>query len=144
MGWSVSFQPDNGLFDGRTAKLGWSVSFQPDNGLFKDIGGSAFSSGECTATDIPFWEQRILRFEYAYVGLPALDGEQYATGTALYHSGVNFTTLGYGDIVMSDTWRLLGPLEAANGVLMCGVSASGLFAVTNRPIKMRLVRDEHG
>jgi hypothetical protein len=30
-----------------------------------------------------FWEQRILRFEYAYVGLPALDGEQYATGENL-------------------------------------------------------------
>jgi voltage-gated potassium channel Kch len=61
--------------------------------------------------------------------------------TALYHSAVNFTTLGYGDIVMSHTWRLLGPLEAANGVLMCGISASGLFAVTNRLIKMRLTRD---
>jgi hypothetical protein len=62
--------------------------------------------------------------------------------TALYHSAVNFTTLGYGDIVMSNTWRLLGPLEAANGVLMCGISASGLFAVTNRLIKMRLTRNE--
>ncbi|MGO9918507.1 MAG: DUF4351 domain-containing protein [Isosphaeraceae bacterium] len=30
-----------------------------------------------------FWEQRIIRFEYAYVGLPALDGEQYATGENL-------------------------------------------------------------
>jgi hypothetical protein len=30
-----------------------------------------------------FWEQRILRFEYAYVGLPALDGETYATGENL-------------------------------------------------------------
>ncbi len=30
-----------------------------------------------------FWEQRIVRFEYAYVGLPALDGEQYATGENL-------------------------------------------------------------
>jgi hypothetical protein len=30
-----------------------------------------------------FWEQRILRFEYAYVGLPALDGEPYATGENL-------------------------------------------------------------
>ena len=29
------------------------------------------------------WEQRIVRFEYAYVGLPALDGEQYATGENL-------------------------------------------------------------
>jgi hypothetical protein len=30
-----------------------------------------------------FWERRIVRFEYAYVGLPALDGEQYATGANL-------------------------------------------------------------
>ncbi|MGO9465752.1 MAG: DUF4351 domain-containing protein [Isosphaeraceae bacterium] len=30
-----------------------------------------------------FWEQRIVRFDYAYVGLPALDGEQYATGENL-------------------------------------------------------------
>jgi hypothetical protein len=30
-----------------------------------------------------FWEQRIIRFEYAYVGLPALEGEQYATGENL-------------------------------------------------------------
>jgi hypothetical protein len=27
-----------------------------------------------------FWENRILRFEYAYIGLPALDGEHYALG----------------------------------------------------------------
>jgi hypothetical protein len=64
--------------------------------------------------------------------------------TALYHSAVNFTTLGYGDIVMSHTWRLLGPLEAAHGVLMCGITASGLFAVTSRLIKMRLTRDGQG
>ena len=30
-----------------------------------------------------FWEQRIVRFQYAYVGLPTLDGEQYATGENL-------------------------------------------------------------
>jgi hypothetical protein len=30
-----------------------------------------------------FWEQRLLRFEYAYVGLPALDGAAYATGENL-------------------------------------------------------------
>ncbi|VFS57901.1 Ion channel [Kluyvera cryocrescens] len=34
---------------------------------------------------------------------------------AVYHSGVNFATLGYGDIVMSPRWKLLGPLEAVNG-----------------------------
>jgi hypothetical protein len=38
-----------------------------------------------------FWEQRIIRFEYAYVGLPALDGQQYATGENLL--GVALSTL---------------------------------------------------
>ena len=58
--------------------------------------------------------------------------------TAFYHSAVNFTTLGYGDIVMAPGWRLLGPLEAANGVLMFGLSASAMFAVTNRLLELRL------
>lgn len=56
-------------------------------------------------------------------------GEFDRFSTALYHSGVNFTSLGYGDIVMSERWRLLGPLEAANGVLMFGVSAGILLPV---------------
>ena len=30
-----------------------------------------------------FWDRRILRFEYAYLGLPALDGEKYALGENL-------------------------------------------------------------
>jgi hypothetical protein len=30
-----------------------------------------------------FWERRIIRFEYAYVGLPAVPGEPYATGENL-------------------------------------------------------------
>jgi hypothetical protein len=64
--------------------------------------------------------------------------------TAFYHSAVNFTTLGYGDIVMPPSWRLLGPLEAANGVLMFGLSASAMFAVTNRLLELRLKRGHQG
>ena len=44
--------------------------------------------------------------------------------TAFYHSAVNFATLGYGDIVMSDQHRILGPMQAVNGVLMVGVSTA--------------------
>jgi hypothetical protein len=71
-------------------------------------------------------------------------GEFGDFATAYYHSAVNFTTLGYGDLVMSRRWRLLGPLEAANGILMCGIAASGLFAVVNRLVKSRLRLDETG
>ena len=54
---------------------------------------------------------------------------------AVYHSGVNFASLGYGDIVMSKDWKLLGPLEAVNGVLMVGMSGAALMAMLQQLIK---------
>jgi Ca2+/Na+ antiporter len=58
--------------------------------------------------------------------------------TAFYASAENYTTLGYGDLVMSATWRLLGPLEAADGMLMFGVSTAMIFAIIHRLIQIRL------
>jgi hypothetical protein len=68
-----------------------------------------------------------------------LCGEFSAFGTAYYHSAVNYTTLGYGDVIMTPAWRLLGPLEAANGALMFGVSTAMIFAVIQRLIQDRFV-----
>ncbi|MEJ2456042.1 MAG: ion channel [Candidatus Thiodiazotropha sp.] len=56
---------------------------------------------------------------------------------AFYHSAVNFATLGYGDIVMSGQYRLLGPLESINGVLMIGVSTAALMAAFQDITKRR-------
>ena len=53
---------------------------------------------------------------------------------AIYHSTVNFTSLGYGDIVMKE-WRLLGPLEALNGVLMLGMTAAALMVILQHMIR---------
>ncbi len=61
-----------------------------------------------------------------------LCGEFHQFGIAVYHSAVNYTTLGYGDIIMTPSWRLLGPLEAADGALMFGVSTAMIFAVIAR------------
>jgi len=52
--------------------------------------------------------------------------------SAFYFSGVTYTTLGYGDLVLPEPWRLLGPIEALTGILMCGLSAGVFFAVVNR------------
>ena len=41
---------------------------------------------------------------------------------------LNFAGLGYGDIVMSESRRVLGPLEAVHGVLMFSVSTAVLTA----------------
>ena len=59
---------------------------------------------------------------------------------AFYHSTINFTTLGYGDIVMSERWRLLGGLEAGSGVLMFGVSTALFFSVIAKMLERRLQR----
>ena len=61
--------------------------------------------------------------------------------TAVYHSAVNFSTLGYGDIVMSDEHRFLGPLQSINGVIMIGVSTSALMAVIQDVWQKRNSRD---
>jgi hypothetical protein len=49
--------------------------------------------------------------------------------TAAYFSLTSYTTVGYGDVVLPERWRLLGPLEAAVGVLMLGWSTGILVAV---------------
>lgn len=51
-----------------------------------------------------------------------------------YLAFVNFTTLGYGDIVPVHEWRLLGPITAANGMLLFGWSTAVMFAVLSRAI----------
>jgi hypothetical protein len=64
-------------------------------------------------------------------------GEFHEFGMAYYHSAVNFTTLGYGDLIMSPKWRLLGPLEAANEILMFGVSTAMIFTLILRLTQAR-------
>jgi len=69
--------------------------------------------------------------------LLVLCGEFPDPGTAYYHSAVNYATLGYGDVLMTPAWRLLGPLEATNGALMFGVSAAMVFAAVQRLVLAR-------
>ena len=51
---------------------------------------------------------------------------------ALYFSTVTFTTLGYGDITLRPRWQLLSSFEAANGIILFGVSTAFVFAVIQR------------
>ena len=49
---------------------------------------------------------------------------------AVYFSLVCFTTLGFGDILLPEEWRLLSGLEAANGLMIFGlVTAAGVEAL---------------
>jgi Ion channel len=51
-----------------------------------------------------------------------------------YFAFVNYTTLGYGDIVPVARWRLLGPITAMNGVLLFGWSTAVIFEVLRRTL----------
>ncbi len=66
-----------------------------------------------------------------------LCGEFTQFGGAFYHSATNYTTLGYGDVVMTLSWRLMGPLEAADGMLMFGVSTAIIVSVIQLMVRTR-------
>jgi hypothetical protein len=64
----------------------------------------------------------------AYLAIGAIEGVE----TSVYYSMVTFTTLGYGDVVLSGRWRLLSSLEAANGIIMFGWTTAVVMAVAQR------------
>lgn len=72
-----------------------------------------------------------------WAGLFVICGEFKSFELAYYHSAVNYTTLGYGDLIMTPRWKLLGPLEAADGALMFGVSTAMIFAVAQRLMRAK-------
>jgi voltage-gated potassium channel len=51
---------------------------------------------------------------------------------AFYFSAVTYATIGYGDVVLPEPWRLLAAMEGLTGILMCGWSAAFYFAVVTR------------
>jgi len=52
--------------------------------------------------------------------------------SSIYFSGVTYSTLGFGDLVLQKEWRILAPVEGLTGILMCGLSTGFFFAVMSR------------
>jgi Ion channel len=53
----------------------------------------------------------------------------------VYFAFVNYTTLGYGDVIPVRRWNLLGPMTALNGVLLIGWSTAVIFEVLRRALR---------
>jgi hypothetical protein len=70
----------------------------------------------------------VLVWAITYLALNAIQGFEQA----MYFSMVTFTTLGYGDIVLAERWRLLSSFEAANGIIMFGWTTAIVIAVVQR------------
>jgi len=59
-------------------------------------------------------------------------GELGTFEEAVYFSFITFTTLGYGDITLTEGWRLLSGIEAMNGIMLAGWTTAMLFALVQR------------
>ena len=65
----------------------------------------------------------------------AIVGAASAGVDLLYFAFVNYTTLGYGDVIPVERWRLFGPVTAMNGVLLFGWSIAVIFQVLHRTMQ---------
>jgi Ion channel len=76
-----------------------------------------------------FAEIAVWSLAYGWAGVAPADAD------ALYFAFVNYTTLGYGDVVPTEGWRLIGPITAMNGVLLFGWSTAVIFEVLRITIR---------
>jgi hypothetical protein len=58
--------------------------------------------------------------------------------SSFYFSGVTYATIGYGDLVLPEEWRLFGPIEGLTGILMCGLSTAFFFIIVSKKILQRM------
>ncbi len=70
----------------------------------------------------------VLIWACTYLALSASEGLEQA----VYFSMVTFTTLGYGDVLLDERWRLLASFEAANGIIMFGWTTAIVIAAVQR------------
>ena len=70
----------------------------------------------------------VLVWAVTYLILNAIEGAEQA----FYFSMVTYTTLGYGDVLLAERWRVLGSFEAANGIIMFGWTTAIVVAVVHR------------
>jgi hypothetical protein len=72
-----------------------------------------------------------------WAALFVICGEFTSFELAYYHSAGSYTTLGSGGLIMTSSWKLLGPLEAADGALMFGISTAMIFAMAQRLMRAK-------
>lgn len=68
----------------------------------------------------------------AWAAFYLLSGDLPDIETAVYFSMTSYTTVGYGDVVLPAPWRILGPIEAAVGIMMFGWSTAIIVAAITR------------
>lgn len=69
---------------------------------------------------------------WLYAGFYVAVGEIRSLEDALYFSTSTYATIGYGDVLLSPRWRILGAIEGANGVILLGWSTAFFVSIVQR------------
>lgn len=94
----------------------------------------------------PFWQRYlvILAVVLGLFGLHTVEIWTYAVfylyglnafadfEQSLYFSTISFVSLGNGDVLMPRAWRLVGAIEAVNGVILLGWSTAFFITIVTR------------
>jgi hypothetical protein len=69
---------------------------------------------------------------WLYAGVYAMAGEFSDFEDALYFSTSTYATIGYGDLLLSRAWRIVGAIEGVNGIILLGWSTAFFVSVVRR------------
>lgn len=78
-----------------------------------------------TVTIFAIHSVEIWLYAFLYLLLGALPHFE----VALYFSTVTYSSVGYGDVLLPDRWRILGSIEGATGIIMLGWSTAFLVSL---------------
>jgi hypothetical protein len=78
-----------------------------------------------TATIFAIHSVEIWLYALLYVVLGAVSTFE----VALYFSTVTYSSVGYGDVLLGEEWRILGAIEGATGLIMIGWSTAFLVSL---------------
>jgi hypothetical protein len=78
-----------------------------------------------TVTVFAIHSVEIWLYAFLYVLLGALPTFE----VALYFSTVTYSSVGYGDVLLPERWRILGAIEGATGIIMLGWSTAFLVSL---------------
>jgi hypothetical protein len=69
---------------------------------------------------------------WMYATLYYAVGAIHSLEDALYFSTATYSTIGYGELSLSRSWRILGAIEGANGVILLGWSTAFFISIVGR------------
>jgi len=69
---------------------------------------------------------------WSYAAVYYTAGAIHSFEDALYFSTATYATIGYGELTLSRSWRILGAIEGANGIILLGWSTAFFISIVGR------------